>query len=415
LLVNLFPGGVVDAGADINVCYGNTVTIQGSGSISYVWNNNIIDGQTFLPTVGIDTNIVIGTNINGCLAQDTMVLTVWSNPGITAGPDQMICEGDSTFVSGNGAITYVWNNGGIINQDYFIPSANGLYTLVGTDVNGCIGYDTLQIMIEPAAYPNFYAPITSSCHPFTVQLINTSTGTQAESTVWDFGDGNQSVSPGNSSHTYSYSDCFDVSLTLTTQLGCVWDTMIPQYLCDYPNPVADFTPSPVELTNLDNVSEMINESIGATNYYWDFGYENATSTEFSPEHIFPSYPSATYLITLVAETEFGCIDSVSNTVNLTENQIFYVPNTFTPDEDEHNQVWLPIITSNFDPYNYSCIIYNRWGEIIWESRDPYFGWDGSFEVDGRDVQNGIYTWVISLKTPQKDEVKKFTGHVTLIR
>lgn len=175
MFVNLFPGGVVDAGADINVCYGNTVTIQGSGSISYVWNNNIIDGQTFLPSVGIDTNIVIGTNINGCLAQDTMVLTVWSNPGITAGPDQMICEGDSTFVSGNGAVTYVWNNGGIINQDYFIPSANGLYTLVGTDVNGCIGYDTLQIMIEPAAYPNFYAPITSSCHPFTVQLINTST------------------------------------------------------------------------------------------------------------------------------------------------------------------------------------------------------------------------------------------------
>ena len=415
LFVNLFPGGVVDAGADINVCYGNTVTIQGSGSISYVWNNNIIDGQTFLPSVGIDTNIVIGTNINGCLAQDTMVLTVWSNPGITAGPDQMICEGDSTFVSGNGAVTYVWNNGGIINQDYFIPSANGLYTLVGTDVNGCIGYDTLQIMIEPAAYPNFYAPITSSCHPFTVQLINTSTGTQAESTIWDFGDGNQSASPGNSSHTYSYSDCFDVSLTLTTQLGCVWDTMIPQYLCDYPNPVADFTPSPVELTNLDNVSEMINESIGATNYYWDFGYENATSTEFSPEHIFPSYPSATYLITLVAETEFGCIDSVSNTVSLTENQIFYVPNTFTPDEDEHNQVWLPIITSNFDPYNYSCVIYNRWGEIIWESRDPYFGWDGSFGVDGRDVQNGVYTWVISLKTPQVDEVRKFTGHVTLIR
>lgn len=415
LFVNLFPGGVVDAGADINVCYGNTVTIQGSGSISYVWNNNIIDGQTFLPSVGIDTNIVIGTNINGCLAQDTMILTVWSNPGITAGPDQMICEGDSTFVSGNGAVTYVWNNGGIINQDYFIPSMNGLYTLVGTDVNGCIGYDTLQIMIEPAAYPNFYAPITSSCHPFTVQLINTSTGTQAQSTVWDFGDGNQSVSPGNSSHTYSYSDCFDISLTLTTQLGCIWDTIIPQYLCDYPNPVADFTPSPVELTNLDNVSEMINESIGATNYNWDFGYENATSTEFSPEHIFPSYPSATYLITLVAETEFGCIDSVTNTVNLTENQIFYVPNTFTPDEDEHNQVWLPIITSNFDPFNYSCIIYNRWGEIIWESKDPYFGWDGSFGIDGRDVQNGVYTWVISLKTPQVDEVKKFTGHVTLIR
>ena len=415
LFVSLFPNGFVDAGPDVSICYGNNVTIQANGSVSYQWNNNIIDGQTFLPNIGIDTNIVVGANTNGCLAIDSMVLTVWSNPGISAGPDQSICEGDSTFVSGNGAVSYTWNNGAIINQDYFIPSTNGIYTLVGTDSNGCIGFDTLQINIEPAAYPNFFAPITSSCHPFTANLINTSTGTPAVSAVWDFGDGNESNSLNNASHTYSFSDCFDVSLTLTTLLGCVWDTTIPQYLCDYPNPVADFTPSPVELTNLDNVSEMINESQGATNYYWDFGYENATSTEFSPEHIFPSYPSATYTITLIAETEFGCLDSTSNTVNLTENQIFYVPNSFTPDEDEHNQTWLPIITSNFDPYNYSCLIYNRWGELIFESRDHLVGWDGSFGTDGRDAQNGIYTWVISLKTPQVDEIRKFTGHVNLIR
>lgn len=415
LLVSLFPGGVVDAGPDVSVCYGNSVTIQASGSLSYQWNNNIIDGQTFLPNIGIDTNIVLGTNNNGCLAIDTMILTVWSTPGITAGPDQIICEGDSTFVSGNGAVTYVWNNGSIINQDYFIPVTNGNYTLMGTDSNGCIGYDTLQINIEPAAYPNFFAPITSSCHPFTANLVNTSTGTPAVSAVWTFGDGSISNSLNNATHTYGNSDCFDISLTLTTQLGCVWDTIIYQYLCDYPNPTADFTPNPVNLTNVDNMSEMINDSEGATNYYWDFGHDNSTSNEFSPQHFFPSYPSGTYVINLIVETEFGCLDSTSNTVTLIENQIFYVPNTFTPDGDEHNQVWLPIITSNFDPYNYSCIVYDRWGGIIWESKDPYYGWDGSFGDDGCDVQNGVFTWVISIKTPQKDEIKKYTGFVTLLR
>ena len=415
LLITLYPGGVVNAGPDINVCYGNTVTIQGSGSVTYAWNNSIIDGQTFLPNIGIGANIVIGTNANGCIAQDTMILTVWSNPGITAGPDQTICEGDSTNVSGNGAVSYVWNNGAITNQVYFTPTTNGNYTLVGTDQNGCIGYDTLTILIEPAAFPNFFAPITSSCHPYTANLVNTSTGTPAASAVWDFGDGSQSTSLNSATHTYGYSDCFDISLTLTTPLGCVWDTMIPQYLCDYPNPEAMFTPDPMELTNLDNVSTMVNESQGASIYYWDFGYDNATSNEFSPDHIFPSYPSATYTITLVAETQYGCIDSTINTVNLTENQIFYIPNTFTPDADEHNQMWMPILTSNIDPHKYSCFIYNRWGELIWENHDPSMGWDGSYGTEGKDIQNGVYTWVVYLKTPQIDEMKRFTGHLNLIR
>jgi gliding motility-associated-like protein len=191
--------------------------------------------------------------------------------------------------------------------------------------------------------------------------------------------------------------------------------MIPQYLCDYPNPEAIFNHDPIELTNLDNASTMVNESQGASTYYWDFGYENATSNDFSPEHVFPSYPSATYMITLIAETQYGCTDTTVNSVNLTENQIFYVPNTFTPDADEHNQNWKPVLTTNVDPHKYSCFIYNRWGELIWENHDPSIGWDGSYDKNGRDVQNGIYTWVLLLKTPQLDEIKKFTGHITLIR
>jgi gliding motility-associated-like protein len=93
----------------------------------------------------------------------------------------------------------------------------------------------------------------------------------------------------------------------------------------------------------------------------------------------------------------------------------FAANCFTPDADEFNPTWQPIISDNFDRTSYQLIIYNRWGEVIWESFDYHTAWDGTYGIGGQPVQDGIYTWVLKLKKKKNDEVSIFSGTVLRIR
>jgi gliding motility-associated-like protein len=99
---------------------------------------------------------------------------------------------------------------------------------------------------------------------------------------------------------------------------------------------------------------------------------------------------------------------------ISEEVIYWVPNTFTPDGDQFNQTFKPVLYSGYDPYDYDFFIFNRWGELIWESHNVSFGWDGSYN-EGRKCPDGVYTWKMNLKTMNNDEKIQVLGHVTLIR
>ena len=90
-----------------------------------------------------------------------------------------------------------------------------------------------------------------------------------------------------------------------------------------------------------------------------------------------------------------------------------MPNTFTPDGDNYNEFFTPVFTSGYDPYDFDLYIFNRWGEIIWESHDASAGWDGTY--GGNLVQDGTYTWKIEFKTTETDERMMVSGHVNVIK
>ena len=108
-----------------------------------------------------------------------------------------------------------------------------------------------------------------------------------------------------------------------------------------------------------------------------------------------------------------CSDTTWLAIDVDEELIFYVPNTFTPDDDNFNQLFAPVFTSGFDPYDFNLLIFNRWGEVIWESHNAEAGWDGTY--GGMPVQDGTYTWKIEFKTSANDERMIKTGHVNVIR
>jgi gliding motility-associated-like protein len=160
---------------------------------------------------------------------------------------------------------------------------------------------------------------------------------------------------------------------------------------------------------------MNDNSIGSTNYYWDFGDGSMPSTLNDPSHDFPAYPPNSYIISLTTTSEHGCVDTMTQTVIVHPSLMIYIPNTFTPDGDQFNQTWLPIFSENVDPYQYDLTLFDRWGETIWESHNLSVGWDGTYGQDGLKVQDGVYTYKIVYKLKTTAQHELITGHINLIR
>ena len=142
--VNALP--VINAGLDQAICTGNPVTLVGSGGVSYVWDNGVVNGTPFTPA-STTTYTVTGTSATGCTNTDQVLVTVNPLPIINAGIDQAVCVGNSVILTGNGGVSYVWNNG-ISNGVAFTPVATTTYTVTGTDANGCQNTDQVTVTVN---------------------------------------------------------------------------------------------------------------------------------------------------------------------------------------------------------------------------------------------------------------------------
>ena len=123
----------------------------------------------------------------------------------------------------------------------------------------------------------------------------------------------------------------------------------------------------------------------------------------------------TFIVSVI-HTSNGCVSvqqQTSVTVARCPDLLLYIPNSFTPDGDEHNNSWMPIFTSGFDPYDFHLTLYNRWGELIFESFNANDYWDGTY--NNTPVQSGVYTWLIQYGNTNNDNKTLINGSVTLFR
>jgi len=357
-------------------------------------------------TAGTYTVTYVGTG-GACPPSATFNVTVNPLPVVVAGPDQTVCTGQQVTLCGSGASTYTWT-GGVSDCVAFTPGATATYTVTGTSAAGCTNTDAVNVNVDPAASPVFSANVTSGCSPLVVTFTNQTGGVNC---AWDFGDGNTGTGCATVTHTYTAVGCYDVMLTTQSANGCVGTVTLNNYICVTPDPVASFIPNPIEMTTDNTSSTMSNGSTNADTYLWTFE-DGTTSTLFEPTHSFPS-SEGTYGIELVAYSVSGCTDTAWATVVVKEDVIYYVPNTFTPDGDEHNQGFLPVFTSGFDPFNFNMKIFNRWGEVVFETNNHLVGWDGTYHE--KLVQDGTYTWKIEFKISANDSRRVAVGHISVIR
>lgn len=170
----------VSAGSDQAVCTGGSVTLNGSGAVSYTWNNGVTDGAAFTP-VSTLTYTVTGTDGNGCQNTDQAIVTVNSLPSVSAGPNQAVCIGGNVTLSGSGASTYTWDNG-VTNGSPFSPASTLTYTVTGTDGNGCQNTDQAIVTVNPL--PTVGAGVDQAVCAGTSATLS---GTGAASYSWNNG------------------------------------------------------------------------------------------------------------------------------------------------------------------------------------------------------------------------------------
>lgn len=186
---------------------------------------------------------------------------------------------------------------------------------------------------------------------------------------------------------------------------------LQNYICVVPRAEASFMTTDYVQSISDPTFQFINTSQNATSYVWEFGDGN-TSTLLNPAHTYGNDPGS-YTVTLYATNDGGCPDSTQITVKIEDELIFHIPNAFTPDGDEYNNTFTPVFYSGFDPFSYSLTIYDRWGEILFESHNTEIGWDGTYNSE--HAKEGSYTWTIRFKDTGSDKKRVYYGHVFLIR
>jgi gliding motility-associated-like protein len=353
-----------------------------------------------------------------CDADDTITVEIF--PAAYAGADTAvsICTSEPTYnladanPSADAGGSWFDPSGGTFSGSFTTgtdPEGDYIYVVDGTAM--CPGDTaTINISLATVGSGSIFVSNNEGCTPVSVDFVNASAAS-GESCSWDFGDGSTATGC-TPSHTYTAEGCFDVTLTVTSPEGCEDVQTIPDLVCTYDPPEAGFSIPNSFLTADNTTVEFTNTSTNAISYEWIFG-QLGTSAEVDPEFTFPQGEQGEYQVCLTAYNALGCSDNICAPINVQEALIYYVPNAFTPDGNEYNQSFLPVFTSGFDPYDYHMTVFNRWGEILFESYNATYGWDGTF--GGDIVEEGIYLWKIEFKDAYTDKRYSQIGHILLMR
>ncbi|RMG79825.1 MAG: hypothetical protein D6707_07460 [Bacteroidetes bacterium] len=398
---------VVNVSGDDTICFNNSATIYatpsgGNGDYLFNWENGLFttDTITIYPIVPTTYTVQV-TDKNGCTGDTSY--TVFVRPPLSSSIPQKdtICSGDSIILSinisgGDGKYSALWQPTlGINNVNALNPKVSPAYTTTYqvTITDGCNSPAiTDEIKVIVGEYPSFRInppTVSRACSPIAAEL-SVDTIQLGYQYLWNYGDGKKELVDFNPvGHLYTKPGCYDVSLVVTSDLGCA-DTVMERCLIKvYPNPKADFSLSNYEPTLLNPAVRFINNSDIGNKWEWDFG-DGETSDDYDPLHIYED--TGKYLIRLVMMTQYGCVDTAEFELYVDWESEVYIPNAFTPDGDGFNEEIGPKFIAGTEFENYEWIIFNRFGEIIFQTTDPHEKWNGAVNNSGSISPSGVYVY-----------------------
>lgn len=366
-------------------------TLTEGSPIGGVYSGNGVTGGIFAPNnanIGANTITYTYTDGNGCSGFATQNAQVFQSPTVDAGPDLTICEGEEVTLVGSGADSYSWDNGVTDNTPFTPAEGTWTYTVTGTAANGCAYLDGVNVTVEPS--PNLSVSQNQVfCLGDNINLEVSG----ADSYEWD----------GNSSgDSYNTSPTSTTDVTVTGIIdNCTSDEIITLTLDD---------PSIIDAGE----DQMICPGFG-TNLKAGGGLEYSWSgpnvSDPNNQSIFVTVDSTSYYFVEVT-TEFGCVyrDSLLVSADSDPSCTVEFSNTISPNNDGVNDVWIIEGIEGFEEN--LVIIYNRWGDIVFEENNynnNTIKWEGE-NAFGADAIPGTYFYRIELLNGPS-----YSGWIELIR
>lgn len=422
--IDVIANPVASASNNSPLCVGSVLNLNGNtlAGATYAWtgpsvfNSALEDPSIASVTANMSGTYTLTVTLNGCSSTATTSVTVSAITDPTINNILPLCVNSSPIQLTAASAGGTWSGLGITNAStgMFDPSLAGTspVTITYNSAGSCGGSDTQNIIINPLPIPSFTSNTISGCIPLTSTITNTSSPLGSGCTWWVDG-----VPAGNScnslSYTFESAGCFDVGLSTTDANGCQGTTTIPDFICTSLPPVAAFSFSP-QLPSVNNTLVQFTDlSLGATSETWTI--MDTYNFPIAPVFEFPNEEAGDYNVCLLVTNALGCTDLECGTVSVSDEIILFIPNCFTPNADNRNEIFKPSLRGNSLINTYEFRIFNRWGEVLFFTTDPDEGWIGNTHHGEYFVEDGIYSWQIKIAPKNGQEPIEKTGHVMIIR
>ena len=419
---------IISCTPSLTICFGQTTPITisatgGTGTYSFFWNNVPSSPAIVVNPDSTTTYTATAVDGNGCPSNTAMV-TVHVSPKINILLIQnldSVCPGEAVMLTpvitgGVGPPYMILNQDGMIVTPpiYVYPTYSGNYSVSVEDACGTYDVSSVYIKVLPFPPADALADTVAGCQPFTVHFIEINPD-DGRTYLWDFGDNENLSLAKNPVHTYTQSGTFTVTLTVTSKYGCKTIKTYPDFITVWPKPEAHFVWSPEFASIIKPEVHFTNMTLNGIGYIWSFGDGDSTAV-INPTHTFPD--AGSYPVELIAVSNKGCRDTVIYPVVIQEEYTFYGPSAFSPDGDRVNDFFFAI-AHGIKENGFYLAVYDRWGEVIWETNKYSELLEQSEKWDGRAKNNeivpvGSYNWLAKFKDDRGNN-HEASGAVTVVR
>jgi gliding motility-associated-like protein len=386
-------------------------------------NTEAIDQKgLFMPASAVIGNNIISYSITAgpCVAhaQTTVVVEKFVSADFAHYPG-MFCRTNeavnmNSYVQNPGGL---WIGTGIVaGTSMFDPklaAENNEITYITSSETRTLCPHTSKVRIEVNEVPSIQPVATpnQNCVPVKVELnIPTMNAGEAE---WTLGDGTEPQKGLNVDHTYTSPGSYSMIVNYSFK-GCSTQVAIANPIEVHEVPNADFTmPEEVLISNPEIQLTNLSTAMGNNRYYWNVSNVGNFDGLVNPTITLPKIGK--YNITLIAETEHGCKDELTKTIEVKNHFNIFIPTSFTPNYDGLNDEFKPVFSEfGLDHRQYELEIFDRWGHSLFRSKDPNKGWDGSVQNKGEPLKEEVYVYRIKYKDMDGNAYSKM-GHLSLVK
>ncbi|MBM72257.1 MAG: hypothetical protein CL847_05695 [Crocinitomicaceae bacterium] len=437
----------IETGSDAVICQSASVTLEAwsdqdlTNSWTYNWVNALtgdtvttVDGNFVASPLSSTVYTVFALDTNGCQSDDeTINVNVLGELIADLDGTDFICSGEDAQLDASGSFggsgsgytyTWLWEGNPIGNESgeqiENIPISSGEYcVIVNDDCETPPAQACFEVTIESPIDVQFEADTTQACGTGAFAFTNLIDPSLITTSVWSFGD-EQYAAELNTTHIYDSPGFYDVGLTVTSLAGgCEYEGVKEAYINIYPLPDVGFyaNPQPTRVPNTTITFDGV-QSENVISWLWTFNTYNPLGFDIveDPVFTFPYDDGGFYPVTLEVEDVFGCTNSVTREIEIRDLFNLFIPTSFTPNNDGTNDAFF-VYGTDIDPSKFEFEIYDRWGELVFETNDINTPWIGQVGNDGEHyVPNGTYMYRVEVHSISEEAIRKEVfGHVMVIR